>query len=151
MTTQAENDTWADEDPDGYGDADSLLGARIPAINWPEIGAGVAGTILNVETSEQRDPATGEVKTYKNGDVRRQVILTLQTKQKDDADDDGRRRLFVKGKSMTQEFRKAITNAGVQGPRIGGTVSVIYSGDGEAVGKLNAPKLFTVEYTKPKS
>jgi len=132
-----------------YADADSLLGAPIPAVTWPEIGAGVTGTIVAVDTSEQRD-LDGNIKTFQNGDVRRQVILTLQTTTKESADDDGRRRLFVKG-SMVKTFREAIAKAKVPGPRHGGKVTMVYSADGEVKGRgLNPPKLFTVEYQAPR-
>jgi hypothetical protein len=144
--------TFGDEDAEAersYADADSLLGASIPAVTWPEIGAGVTGTITNVDTSDQRD-LDGNVKKFDNGDVRRQVILTLQTTMKESPDDDGRRRLFVKG-SMVKSFREAIAKAKAPGPRMGGKVSVVYSADGEVKGKgLNPPKLFTVEYQAPK-
>jgi hypothetical protein len=143
--------TFGDEDEadHSYADADSLLGAAIPAVTWPEIGAGVTGTILAVDTSTQTDP-DGNVKTFANGDVRRQVILTLQTTSKEGPGDDGRRRLFVKG-SMVKSFREAIAAAKAPGPRIGGSVTVVYSSDGKVTGRgLNPPKLFTVEYKAPK-
>jgi hypothetical protein len=152
MTTQeVEYGAGFDTDED-YGDADSLLGAAAPAVTWPEIGAGVTGTITpgGITTSVQRD-LDGNAKTFASGEVRKQVILTLQTTMKESPTDDGRRRLFVKG-AMVKSFREAITASGAPGPRPGGTVTVVYSGDGEVSGKgLNAPKLFTVEYQPPKA
>lgn len=138
--------TFDNEDPEGYADADSLLGAAIPAVTWPEVGAGVTGLILSIATADQRD-LDGNVKTFASGEVRRQVILTLQTKAKESPTDDGRRRLFVKG-SMVKTMREAIAAAKLnRGPRPGDVVTVVYSGDGEVSGKgLNPPKLFTVEY-----
>jgi hypothetical protein len=135
---------------DNYEDADSLLGAPIPSASFPEIGTTVRGTILAVDTSEQRDP-DGTARTFQNGQVRRQVILTLQTPDPDpeDDDDDGRRRLFVKG-MMTKAFREAMKAAKVPGPRPGGHVTVTYDSDGEVATKgLNPPKLFTVAYEAP--
>ena len=136
------------DDPQGYDDADSLLGAPIPSVTFPEIGTKVEGVILDVDTADQRD-LDGNVRTFENGQVRRQVILTLQTKERAHDDDDGRRRLFVKGQ-MTKAFREAIKKANAPGPRPGGNVTVTYTEDGEARGKgYNAPKVYAVKYTKP--
>lgn len=136
-----------------YTEADALLGPSIPAASFPEIGTTVEGTVLDVGTQTQRDP-DGNVQTWPDGSVRRQVVLTIQTDQKGvlSADDDGRRRLFVKGSTMPRAFREALGKAGVHGPRPGGHVVVTYYDDGVPVRKgLNPPKQFSVGYTKPTS
>lgn len=140
-------ETFDIEDPEGYDDADSLLGQAVPAMRWPILGTTLEGVITDVDTSTQLDPATGKVRTFANGRPRRQVILTLQTKDGIGSGDDGRRRLFIKG-FMVKPFREAIAKAGAPGPRPGHRVKVTYSADGEAAKGLNAPKLFTVEYSK---
>jgi hypothetical protein len=142
--------TFDNEDPEGYDEADSLLGPAIKAVSFPEIGATVTGVITKVETSDQTDP-DGSVKTFDSGQVRRQVVLTLLTDEQDpdDADDTGERRLYVKG-FMVKAFRDAMRKADARGPRVHGKVTVTYVADGEAKGKgMNPPKLFTVEYVNP--
>lgn len=137
-----------DYDEGAYADADALLGALAPAVSWPEIGTTVVGTVLDVVVTDQRDP-DGTVRTFDNGDVRRQVVLTLATNDKVDDDDDGERRLFVKG-MMPKAFREAAKKAKVRAVRPGDVVTVTYTADGEAKGKgLNPPKLFTVEIRRP--
>ena len=141
----------ADYDPGDdadYDDADSLLGRPVPSCAFPAIGTAFDGVIIDVATGTQRDPK-GNVKTFASGEVRRQVILTIQTKLHDDDDDDGRRRLFVKGQMMGA-FREAMKKANAPGPRPGGRVSVKYASDGEKTDpRLNAPKQFTVTYKAP--
>jgi hypothetical protein len=135
------------EDAD-YSEIDALLGARAPAIAWPEIGAKVEGTIIKMQDSVQTD-IDGNIQRYPSGEVRKQVVLTLQTKLKDNADDDGVRTLYVKS-FMTAAFRDALQKADAPGPRPGGKVKVTYTGNGEPKRKgLNPPKLFAVIYTKP--
>jgi len=137
-----------DYDDKGYADADSLLGAPVVSATFPEIGASVGGTILDVTTGDQRDP-DGKVRTFENGDVRRQVIVTLQTEDKEADDDDGRRRLFIKG-GMMLSVRRALREIKAPGLRPGGVLAVTYTGDGEQKQKgMNPPKLFAVEYTPP--
>ena len=138
-----------DYDPGEYTDADTLLGPGVASATFPEIGASISGTILDVAASDQRD-LEGKVRTFATGEVRRQVVLTLQTQLCDDDDDDGRRRLFVKG-GMTKAFRAALQAVKAPGPRPGGKVKVTYAGDGEPPSKgLNPPKQFAVTYTPPK-
>lgn len=151
-TTHREAKGWpGDEDyepGDSYQDADSLLGPPVPSVSFPAIGAAIDGTIIDVATGDQRDP-NGDVRRFANGEVRRQVILTLDTKLRDDEDDDGRRRLFVKGQMM-KAFREAIKKADAPGPRPGGRVKVTYSADGDqATPGLSKPKVFTVTYKAP--
>lgn len=133
---------------DNYQDADSLLGATIPSVSFPEIGTSVEGVIEAVDTAQQTS-MDGEPLTFPDGSPRRQVILTLATKLRDDDDDDGRRRLFVKS-GLTKAFRDAMKRAKAPGPRVGGTVTVEYVSDEKPTAKgLNPAKVYTVDYTPP--
>jgi hypothetical protein len=130
-----------------YSESDALLGQRAPGVTWPEIGAKVDGKIVKVQTSVQTD-IDGNVQYFASGEVRKQVVLTLQTKLKDNDDDDGLRTLYIKG-FMPAAFRDALQKADAPGPRPGDSVKVTYSSNGEPKRKgLNPPKLFTVTYTK---
>src|SRR5579872_2818934 len=109
---------------------DDLLGAPPPTCTFPEIGTTYTGVILDMGRSVQRD-LKGEVRTFDDGTPRPQAVLTLGTDLRDDDDDDGLRRLFVKG-AMTKAFREASKALRPRGPRVGDTVTVTYTGDGEA-------------------
>lgn len=135
---------------DNYDELDGLLGTSVPSVRFPEVGTTVEGTILDMTTATQRNPQ-GVVQTWDDGSPRKQAILTLQTDEHVDEEDDGRRRLFVKGATMPKAFREAVRAARVPGPRPGGRVRVTYASDGEARSGLNPPKVFEVSYTPPSS
>ena len=147
----AEDGPAFDEDYEpetNYDDADSLLGAPVPGVSFLTLGHTVKGTILDVTTADQRDP-DGKVKTFASGQVRRQVILTLQTMEHENEDDDGRRRLFIKS-GMAKAFRAAIKESGARGPRPGGVVTVTYTENARPSTKgMNPMKLFKVTYKPP--
>jgi hypothetical protein len=129
---------------------DDLLGAAAPALTFPEIGTSYTGVILNMAKGIQRDP-DGTERTFDDGTPRPQGIITLQTDEHDDDDDDGQRRLFVKG-AMIKSYREACRRAKVRGPRIGDTITVAYTADGEKKGRgMNPPKLFTIDITPAKA
>jgi len=137
-----------DYDEGEYAEIDALLGKAIPAVSWPEIGTTVEGVILKLEHGQARDP-DGNPKTFPDGAPRMQVVITVQTELREDEDDDGRRRIFVKG-GMVADLRSALQRADVPGPRPGGTIVVTYSADGEKkAATLNPPKLFTIDYAPP--
>jgi len=138
----------AGADTTDYGEADELLGATIPSASFPEKGTTVEGIITHVGTASVRNPE-GEVQRWDDGRIKRQVVLTLDTDERDNTDDDGRRRLFVKG-GMVRPFREAIGKAKVSGPRVGGHVVVTYYDDGERTSRAKTPpKLYSIGYTPP--
>lgn len=137
-----------DYDPGKYEDADSLLGAAIPTCTFAEKGTKHSGIILDIATGVQTDP-DGTVKRFGDGSARRQVILTLQTNLKDNEDDDGRRRLFVKGQ-MLKAAREATRKVKAPGPRPGGVITVTYSGDEASTRPgFSGAKVYTVTYKAP--
>lgn len=62
------------------------------------IGASVTGTIVNAEIRQITDYVTQKPKTWDDGRPQMNVVITLQTDQRDPdvADDDGQRRVFIK-------------------------------------------------------
>jgi len=150
MTDTALTGTFGDEDDEVEVNVDDLLGASPPAVKFPEIGNNVEGYIVQIDRGIQREPS-GTIKTWETGRPRQQVILTLETSLQETDDDDGQRRLFVKG-SMMKTMREAMRVAKVRGPRIGGYVTVAYTSDAKSASKgLNPQKLFEVTYTPPKN
>ena len=116
-----------------------------PAPKFDLAGDFAAGQILAMAIRQQTDPKTGDPVFWKSGDPKKQVLLTIQTKEITD-EDDGIRTLYVRG-----EMRKAIAAAclasGDRSPAIGAWVKVIYDGDGPPPARgLNGPKLFKAEY-----
>lgn len=129
-----------------------LMGGGVTSAKFETIGTAVTGTITDLTASQQTDFTTGELKTWANGDPMMQVVVTLATDQRDPdvTDDDGLRKVYVKGKSLTAAVRDAVRRAGAKGLEPGGTLTVTYVGDGVAERRgINPPKLYSAVYAKP--
>lgn len=129
---------------------DFLMGGGVTSAKFPTIGTTVAGRITERPTVEQqRDYTTGELKFWDDGKPQMQMVVTLATAERDPAnpDDDGARRIYVKGQ-MKNAVAQAVRASGARGLEVGGVLSVTYSGDGERKNpRFNAPKNFTAVYT----
>ncbi|MEU0397970.1 hypothetical protein ABZ208_35495 [Streptomyces sp. NPDC006208] len=111
--------------------ADDFLmgGGGAPSAAFPSIGTTVAGCITEKPTVEQqRDMSTGDKKFWNDGNPMMQLVVTVQTEQRDPSveDDDGRRRIFVKG-AMKNAIADAVRTAGAKGLEIGGTLTVTFT------------------------
>lgn len=78
-----------------------LDGIGGPSLSFDAEHAGYIGQVISVALVDQTDPKTGEVKTFANGDPRKQLCVSLDTDLRDPAnpDDDGERRWFVQWKA----------------------------------------------------
>lgn len=142
-------------------DGDFLAGGGgAPAISWKDRSPGfkVKGTILEISRTQQIDPQTKEPKTWKDGNPMWQHVFTIQTEARNPQieDDDGKRRLFVKGsrkpesKSLAAAINGAAQRAGLQkqNDMVHAEIEVEYLGKGTptSVG-LAAPNLFAATLT----
>lgn len=134
-----------------------LLGAGGKSASFPTVGTTVTGTIVDPapKVAQQTD-MSGNPMTWDNGDPRLQLVVTLQTQERGDVDDDGIRKLYVKGskdpksKSLHAAVAAAVQTANAKGLEVGGTLSVTYVGDGVASTRgFNPPKLYEARYTAP--
>lgn len=131
--------------------ADDFLmgGGGAPSAKFPAFGTVVGGRITERPTVEQqRDIKSGEKKFWGDGNPMMQLVVTVQTDQRDPEvdEDDGRRRLFVKS-HMKQAIADAVRAAGAKGLEVGGILTVTYTGDGAVTQRgFNAPKLYTAQY-----
>jgi hypothetical protein len=132
-----------------YSELDDLFsGSGAPVVKFTKVGDDVIGTISSIEVRQQRDFDTNEPKTWDDGKPMMEVILTLDTAERDRfiEDDDGSRRVFVRGAMLTA-LRQAVRKAKATKPEIGGRIAITHSGLGEAKKRgFNAPKLYDVEY-----
>lgn len=129
-----------------------LMGGGIPSAKFDSVGVSVGGTITDIAASQQTDFTTGEPKTWPNGEPMMQVVVSVATEIRDPqiTDDDGVRKIYVKGKSLTAAVRDAVRRAGAKGLENGGTLTVTYTGDGPQERRgINPPKLYAASYTKP--
>lgn len=129
---------------------DFLMGGGVTSAKFPTIGTTVAGRITERPTVEQqKDFTTGEAKFWDDGKPQMQLVVTVATNDIDPSnpDDDGARRIYVKGQ-MKNAVAQAVRTAGARGLEVGGILSVTYSADGVAKNpRFNAPKNFTAHYT----
>lgn len=138
--------------------ADDFLtgGSGVKSASFPQHGASVTGTITEPPQVKQQTDLQGKPKTWDNSDPMMHLVVTLQTQEKTDQEDDGRRRVYVKGskdpasQSLTAAVSAAVQAAGAKGLEVGGTLTVTYVADGvaRAVG-FNAPKKYTAKYSRP--
>jgi len=140
---------------------DFLLGGGSASAKFDEVGDTVTGTIaVTPEVRDQTDIQTGRVLTWDNGDVRKQLVITLDTSERrsDDPDDDGRRSIYVKGskrpgsQSLHDAVATAVRNAGASGLQIGGTLTVKFIGEEPSQTRgFNPRKLYEASYQPPSS
>jgi hypothetical protein len=142
MTTPQQQDPTADQFLMGGGGA--------PTAKFPAIGASVSGRITERPVVEQqRDIKDGSLKFWKDGGKMMQLVVTVQTDQRDPSleDDDGRRRIFVKG-AMKNSIADAVRATGARGLEVGGFLTVTYTHDGQKTNPaFDPPKQFSAQYT----
>jgi hypothetical protein len=127
-----------------------LTATGVPSAKFPEIGATVKGVVQHLEVGQQRDFTSGELKTWDDGKPMMQLVVTLATDEHDPTvdNDDGSRRLFVKGQ-MLQAIRGAVRGANSQ-LLVGGTLVVKYVADKPAERKgMNPAKQYEAAYKPP--
>lgn len=120
------------------------------------VGTTVTGTIVSTEVRQQTDIASGAPLTWDNGDPRMQLVVTIQTSQRNGDDDDGQRAIYVKGskkpgsRSLHDAVATAVRQAGAKGIEPGGTLTVKFVGtEPSATRGFNDRKLWEATYVKP--
>ncbi len=136
-----------------------LMGSGARSAKFENVGDKVSGTICETpEMRAQTDIATGKPLTWDDGAPKMQLVITLQTTERDPADpeDDGKRRVYVKGskkpgsKSMHDAVAGAIRAGGAKGLQIGGVLEVAHTGSRPAdVKGFNPAKQYEARYTPP--
>lgn len=129
-----------------------LMAGGVPAAKFETHGDTLTGTISEApELRQQTDFDTGAPLVWDDGQPRMQLVVTLATTLRDPAneEDDGTRRLYVKGR-MQQAVAAAIRKAEAKGLEIGGTLTIAYVGDDEPKRKgMSGAKIYTATYASP--
>jgi hypothetical protein len=139
---------------------DFLFGGGGKAAKFETIGDAVEGTITDAVVSQQTDMESNQPLTWPDGSPRMQLVITLQTTERIDDNDDGMRRIYAKGgkyevasgagTSLKDAIADAVRKAGAQSLTEGGTLKVGYSGEGKKTNRgFSAPKLYRAVYTAP--
>lgn len=127
-------------------DPNDILAGGGKSAKFPTIGTTVEGTVVDFATSQQTS-IEGEPLSWDDGSPRWQIVITMQTAEREDDTDDGIRRMFCKGNLLTE--LKAAVKASGEKLAVGGVVKAQYHADGEARRGYTAPKLYKVKYTPP--
>jgi len=137
-----------------------LFGGGGKAAKFEQVGDTVEGIITHAEVSQQTSMETNEPLTWADGSPRMQLVITLQTDERTDDNDDGLRRIFAKGgryepqegtgTSMKDAVADAVKKSGARSIDEGGWLKVGYSGVGKKTNRgYSAPKLFRAQYKAP--
>lgn len=122
-----------------------------PGFKFENVGDTVTGVVLDAEWEQERDFVTGVPKEFADGNPIQQLVVTLQTENVTD-DDDGRRRVFLKGSKKRPTplgaVVEALKTADVELEE-GGTLSLSFVSLGEAARGMSAPKNYAAEYYPP--
>lgn len=126
-----------------------LMGGGGRSAQFKKHGDQVDGYITSAEVRQQTDYDTGAPMTWDDGRPRNQLVVTLETQLREDDDDDGLRRLYVRGQ-MTRAVADAVRKTGEPGLRLGGRLFVRYVSDDEPKRKgMQGAKQYIAKYQAP--
>jgi len=139
---------------------DFLFGGGGKAAKFDNIGDTVEGQITDAQITQQTDMETNQPLTWPDGSPRMQLVVTLQTTERVDEQDDGVRRIYAKGgryevasgtgTSLKDAIADAVRKAECRSLDEGGTLKVGYTGEGKKTNRgFSAPKLYRATYTAP--
>lgn len=133
-----------------------LLGGGGQSASFEATGDSVTGTVESTEVRQQTDFQSGQPKTWDDGSPVMQLVVSLQTGQREDNDDDGVRKVYVKGskkpgsQSLHDAVATAVRQSGAKGLEEGGTLTVTYTGDEPPKTRGMSPrKLYSATYVAP--
>jgi len=130
---------------------DFLMGGGVPPARFAAKGAKISGVVTAMEKQQQRSLDTGELLTWEDGAPRYQIVITLQTTERDPEvpGDSGLRKLYAKGQ-LQAAIRDAVRASGHIGSLIRGVLHVQYFADGEPPKRgFTAPKQYRAKFDPP--
>lgn len=126
-----------------------LMGSGGRTAKFHEVGAKVSGYVQTTEVRQQTDFDTNAPLFWDDGKPRMELVITIETDERDDDDDDGIRKLYVKGQ-MQQAIADAVRKAGQRGLAIGGRLAVKFNDEEPPTKKGRSPKkLYVARYEAP--
>lgn len=121
---------------------DALLAGGGKTAKFETIGTTHSGTITDVSVRQATNFDTGKPEFWDDGNAKQQIVVSIQTPERLDADDDGVRAIYINawGEKL-KAFRQAASEAKGK-PEPGDFFTATYTGDGEKPQRGYAPKLF---------
>jgi hypothetical protein len=105
-----------------------LMGGGGKSASFKSAGDSVTGTITNMEERQQTDFDSGRPLEWDDGKPKMHLVISLLTEESVDEDDDGMRRLYVKG-NLQRAIREAVLKSGSRTIKDGASLTVKYVGD----------------------
>ncbi len=132
---------------------DFIHGSRgAPSAKFPAVGTVVKGAIATKPEVSQRRDIDGNLMTWDDGNPRMQLVITLQTDERDpDVEDDvGLRRIFApRPSNLLAAIADALKKSGAR-LEPGGTLAVKFTGEKPHERKgYNAIKEYVAQYQPP--
>lgn len=125
-----------------------LMGSGGRSATFPNKGDQVVGYVVATALRQQTAFQTNKPMFWENGEPRMELVVTLHTELQDDDDDDGLRKVYIKGE-MLKAVREAVRKSGASGLAKDGKLGIRYVRDGEKKAGMNPPKLYTAKYEPP--
>lgn len=116
-----------------------------------QVGASVSGTITNISIRQVRDFKTRKPLQWDDGSPQQQLVV-IADRTDSATGEQTAFSLYVKWwGNRRKEFAKAILDAGVDVPEVGGTITATYTGDSDAPRDpgMDAEKLYSYSYVPP--
>lgn len=131
------------------GAEDDFMGGGSKTFPFEHPGDTVTGIILDITQRQQTDMDTGAPSFWPDGKPKMMFTIELQTKIREDADDDGVRVINVRWKSL-QAVQKAVKAAGAKKPERGGELSMRFTSEDPVTKRgFNAPRNWDAHYVPP--
>lgn len=115
-----------------------------------KVGDTISGIVKAASFRQSRDFATNQPETWEDGTPKEQLAVMLTDAALADGKDNGDRMIFIKWWGVqAKDFAATILESGATDLETGGTLTVTYTGEGEAASKgKNPPKLYTFDYQR---
>lgn len=139
---------------------DFLFGGGVRSAKFESLGDFVEGKVTDAVISQQTAIESNELMFWPDGKPKMQLVVTIQTNDHVDEEDDGQRRIYAKGgryevasgrgKSMKDAIADACKKVGVKHLEEGAQIKVAYTGEGKKTARgYSAPKLYLASYVAP--
>jgi hypothetical protein len=130
---------------------DDLLASGGKTAKFESIGTSHTGTVISAEIRQATDPDTNKPEFWDDGNPKQQIVITLQTAERNpgDADDDGIRTVYIKAWGEQKKALQAASREAKGSPAVGDTFTATYVADGEKIkAHYTATKIFKYTIVK---
>lgn len=127
------------------------------AVKFTAPGSGITGKVTGWREEQMRKYSPngqGELDTWDDGSKKMQVVINLDTDERDSSvsDDDGARSLYIASTRQKRALINALRAGGSKEPDEGGTLTMTFVGnDPDSKNPANPAKMYQASWVKPPS